>query len=624
MKNKGISLIVLIITCVVIIIIATAIIVNIAQTNLIGSANEAVVKQDFKTMQDELIMYKANKYVESQGKFKAEDLDITDKAKIAEIIPSIVGTKYEEYVVIEDGKIAISDDMPEKERKWAMEALGLIKTSSNRPTQTEKPVEPEKPEEPELSEFEKLQNAYVQDGLTIWYDGVYNTLNGHDNSATSWKNLVSESTEFDGILKNITNTSTSGWTSKSLILDGVDDWVNMGYLYSENITVEIVAKPLDVKHDKEYMYICNADEGGVGIGKATNRTQNKTWMYIDGEYKYVFSDDDIKNNQIYSMSLAYDGSYSYFSENGKMYINEQTGKIADPKYSTVFALGTNPSGENSKPGVNGVLANIEIYSVRIYNRSLSQEEINKNYESDVSRFNITNIEQNKDFGYVSDGLICLYDGEMNTYYGHSKSTNVWWDLTGNGNHGVLKNVNKTNSSGWTSKSLILDGVDDWVKMTYMHFSNMTVEIVAKPITMSDKSTFYISNVESGGVGILKSAGDNRNRIQPYVGGEYKYIYSENIASAGKIYSMSFGCNGSSIYFGENGTIYEEKQSGTYGEPANSTVFALATNPSGENSAPGTGGVLFNEEVYSVRIYNRCLSREEILKNYEIDKARFGI
>ena len=143
MKNKGISLIVLIITIVVIIILATAIIVNLAQTNIIGNANEAVVKQDFKTMQDELTLYKSDKYVEEKGNFKAEDLDVTDKAEISEIIPSIKGIKYEDYVVIEDGKIAISKTMPEKERTWAMEALGLIKTSTNKPVaDTEAPTVP--------------------------------------------------------------------------------------------------------------------------------------------------------------------------------------------------------------------------------------------------------------------------------------------------------------------------------------------------------------------------------------------------------------------------------------------------------------------------------------------------
>ena len=133
MKKKGISLIVLIITCVVIIVLATAIIVNIAQTNMIENAKEAVVKQDFKTMQDELTLYIADNYADTLGKFKAEELNVAENADIIKIIPSLKGTKYEEYVVIEKGKIAISDEMPDPDKTWALEALGEIKTTTNRP-----------------------------------------------------------------------------------------------------------------------------------------------------------------------------------------------------------------------------------------------------------------------------------------------------------------------------------------------------------------------------------------------------------------------------------------------------------------------------------------------------------
>ena len=45
MKNKGISLIVLIITIVVIIILATAVIVNLVNTNVIKNADVAVLKK---------------------------------------------------------------------------------------------------------------------------------------------------------------------------------------------------------------------------------------------------------------------------------------------------------------------------------------------------------------------------------------------------------------------------------------------------------------------------------------------------------------------------------------------------------------------------------------------------
>ena len=153
MKNKGISLIVLIITIVVIIILATAIIVNLAQTNMIENAKEATVKQDFKTLQDELNLYIADKYADTLGKFKAEDLDVTDKAEIAEIIPSIKGTKYEDYVVIEDGKIAVSEEIPEKERTWALEVLGEIKVTTNRPVEPDEVLDATAPSVPVTLEF---------------------------------------------------------------------------------------------------------------------------------------------------------------------------------------------------------------------------------------------------------------------------------------------------------------------------------------------------------------------------------------------------------------------------------------------------------------------------------------
>lgn len=113
---------------------------NLVQTNIITNANEATVKQDLKTLQDELDLYIANEYANTLGKFKAEDLDVTNKTEIAKIIPSIKDTKYENYVTIEDGKIAISDLMTELEKIWAMEVLGATSIRTDSPIETVTPV----------------------------------------------------------------------------------------------------------------------------------------------------------------------------------------------------------------------------------------------------------------------------------------------------------------------------------------------------------------------------------------------------------------------------------------------------------------------------------------------------
>jgi Tfp pilus assembly protein PilE len=81
-KRRGISLIVLIITVVIIVILATAVIVNLVQTNVIDKTKEAVVQQDFKTFQDELNLYLADKYAETLGKFEYTSLNLTKKSQI--------------------------------------------------------------------------------------------------------------------------------------------------------------------------------------------------------------------------------------------------------------------------------------------------------------------------------------------------------------------------------------------------------------------------------------------------------------------------------------------------------------------------------------------------------------
>ena len=118
MKNKGISLIVLIITCVVIIILATAIIVNIANSNIIGNANIAVLSNDFQTFNEQLRLYKSEQLVETKGKFKSGLLNANydnilideeeyKEGNIYDILTSLKGSKYDKKIYIQDGKIVV-------------------------------------------------------------------------------------------------------------------------------------------------------------------------------------------------------------------------------------------------------------------------------------------------------------------------------------------------------------------------------------------------------------------------------------------------------------------------------------------------------------------------------------
>ena len=293
-----------------------------------------------------------------------------------------------------------------------------------------------------------------------------------------------------------------------------------------------------------------------------------------------------------------------------------------PESNTIFAIGTNPDGKAEGVTSGDDRTNMEVYSVRIYDRCLTKEEVKQNYENDKKRFNIKEEPDIKTPKYVTDGLVSLLDAEKNTKYGHSKRTAIWQNLAGTKNAN-LKNINNTLTSGWTENSLILDGKDDWVNVGYYHNSNMTIEIVAEPLKIANsKNQYYLANIESGGIRICNT-GVGNNYGGAYISG-YKGLVSTNIAEINKIYSMSTGFNGKELYFMENGIKYKENYTGSIGKPDSSTVFAIGVNPSGTSDGTASSEARFNMKVYSVRIYNRCLTEDEINHNYEIDKARFGI
>ena len=97
---------------------------------------------------------------------------------------------------------------------------------------------------------------------------------------------------------------------------------------------------------------------------------------------------------------------------------------------------------------------------------------------------------------------------------------------------------------------------------------------------------------------------------------YKSISSPNRYTVDKIYSLSGSYNEKEMVFYENGTKYSMALSGTLHYNSN-TIYVLSGNPSGTSC-----GGFTKEKIYSVRIYNRALTDEEVLINYNIDKERF--
>lgn len=595
-RNKGITLIALVITIIILLILAGISIQAIINNNLIQNATTAT---------------------EIYNKEQA-------KEKLIQTLNSLAISKYrdknyneQEYInnqIKKDGMSIDSDDIVTVNKykfKIDREKLEIIEEAGKE----------------ELSDFEKLQSSYVQDGLVCWYDGIYNTVSGHDKNTTVWQDLTGNNN--NGTLKNINNTDDSGWTSNSLILDGIDDWVQMTQIPAseDGITVEIVAKVLDVSEGSQENYICNYESGGIGITQNLGKIRESA--YIE-KYVGFYDEKNIKISQIYSMSTGVDkkNETMYFSINNNKQSSIFGGQYSEPQNNTVFVIGTNPNGNQSDLPTGEKMPNIEVYSIRIYNRSLTADEISKNYEEDKRRFQIEDIKDNpsaSELGYVSNGLMCLYDGEYNSEFGKSKKTKTWYDLSKNNNNATLKNFDFNKTSGWTGNSLLLDGKNDWVSMQKIYNNNMTVEIALKILNEKDgKKLYVIDNYESGGMGIEKNtSGYMLGAVN--VDGSYYTALSNNKINDNTKYSLTLQYDGSNILYRENDIKYNTYAEGRIKEPINSTRFVLGVNASGENYDNMESSEAFNNfEVYSVRIYNRALTDEEISQNYNVDKERFGI
>ena len=121
MKKRGISLIVLVITIIVIIILAVAVILSIANNNPIENAKKAAFQNDIATLKEELDLYIQKQYVDSQGTYKASDLNKSGE-DIKDILPDIKD-KYIGKIAINGGSLEYTDESNMQEYNWANETL---------------------------------------------------------------------------------------------------------------------------------------------------------------------------------------------------------------------------------------------------------------------------------------------------------------------------------------------------------------------------------------------------------------------------------------------------------------------------------------------------------------------
>ena len=372
----------------------------------------------------------------------------------------------------------------------------------------------------------------------------------------------------------------------------------------KEIDVKIPESYLDVEltsTDVSFEY-SSENQSGYNIYK----TKSKENSIISVKYKV--NNDSEKKELKYSVESVANSELTFSLSDIKVMKNSETKKdekyiaienlskkdnqIKMKKYSNIYIDKTVAKDYFKNSGID-IKDNIISIDNSLGNVTVYVEDNSGNYHSEYITLN-----NNNTMDYINDGMILLLDGLQNTREGHSASTNVWEDLSGNNYDVTMENIQINNNnmyfSGTNSKMYSENNINA-----------VSVEMVLE-LEETEQIEQYIAYFGSIDKILAWSPTENAFSL-----GNKKKRYS--IDKLYKLSSISVQYNPDAMYLnskelglnvGSEGWMYGQKY-----------PFMISGY---------SNGWRMKGKIYSIRVYNRALTQEEINHNYMVDKARYGI
>jgi hypothetical protein len=258
----------------------------------------------------------------------------------------------------------------------------------------------------------------------------------------------------------------------------------------------------------------------------------------------------------------------------------------------------------------GRLLNTKVASVQIYNKELTDQEILQNYNAQKSRFGIYDI--------VQSGLTINYDAS--NYLSYPRSGTTWFNMTSNPANGSLINGPTFNTG--TTPSIQFDGSDDTLRADYnlSQFNTITINFLANS-TYSNESMVW--SLGSGGPDWYTK--DDTMGYNSYAGDTYglstTQINQLGLRNNWHMLTMTYTQNGAIA----NNKVYVDGIQQTISQQLSTTSTKTFSN-TGINflSAFNNNGYNVNANVGHISVYNRELSSQEIVQNFESLRKQYPI
>lgn len=384
-ENKGITLIALIITIIVLIIIA-AIGVRAGRESIrVSKDNRLLTELDmvqhavferyskYKLINDKSYLV-GTQITYSEAKSTADKMKVVLPENLAyyKLTPTdlkSLGLEQSEYVYIVNYANGIVMNATEPETNTG-EALytdsGAIRTAD-------------------------ATDNYVKDGLILHYDGLNNTGSGHDNTATTWYDLSKNGNH--ATLTGFENTTESGWSDDGLVCNGTNNkFLNSTINLEENTSLTVSNTICLNKYVTFYSSnhcILTSMSGWRNFvfhlwygNSSTKLIDGRIYIggnYTEGGETCRFEPSEMAN---YKMQLGKKDNivYNYDGQTkiAKLYIN-----------SELIASETHTAGHRGIQDIkSGIGNNITYYNIKVYNRALTDAEVEQNYNEDKTRFGL--------------------------------------------------------------------------------------------------------------------------------------------------------------------------------------------------------------------------------------------
>ena len=455
-----------------------------------------------------------------------------------------------------------------------------------------------------LSQSEILQNYHVTKQRfgfnNIVGNGLVLNLNAQNNISyptigTSWFDLTGNNNT-----GTLTNGPTFDSTSRSIVLDGIDDFISGSTLTnllngSTTLTLIIWVYPTNLNNTSGSPYKTLVDTPSRNLSLWIGANGQGQYYGIGGASADYSTNFNWENNKWQMVTIIVNATNGQIIKNN--YVVSQTVSRGN-NYTERVTFGNNPSfGGGNLEGRYG--------NILLYNRALSVAEVLQNYYQG---------------NIVTNGLIMNLDAGNLVSYGGTGT--LLKDLTNTTTGGTLTNgPTYTTSNGG---SISLDGSDDYVfiagpnsgPLNTIGTGNFTINVWASN-TGSANYRWFLSNWLTTGMHMGMNAS---SQFGGYFGDNDELRTDYSIPSDGSWHFYTATRTSGTIKYFVDGI----ERTIILGNPTNKTNSLS----SGTDTKIGTRGDATSQQwlgnVAIEQIYNRALSQSEIIQNFNAHKSRYGL